>query len=159
VIRTVLFSVLLFLTVSNFSYGQYLTYKDFIDILEIADDVEEVQKFLESKEFEYVDVSERDDDVYVIEYNKVIGDDEDNFIRIISNQDDDTYMVGEYSANKTRWDYYKTIIEYEQYELSDKRTVDGVLFYDFVNDDYKFTLSVVPDEDGEKLFRIFFQKE
>ena len=149
--------VILFVFILGFSTSnaQYLEFNNFIKLLDIAESREEVHKYLILNGFEFknldyiIDEEDDEDDTthFKVDYFKKMANDE-YFIRVIGDTEEDIYTIMEFSDNEDRSMYFASVLAAEGLEPVDQwEKRDGSEGFEFETDDYMMTISKVPDED------------
>ncbi|MBK7632014.1 MAG: hypothetical protein IPJ23_15155 [Ignavibacteriales bacterium] len=145
------------------SYAQYVEFTDITKLLELAKNRAEVEEFLKMKGFEFYNLDyllEEDDDEddtthYQIDFVKHLEDDE-YYIRVIGDYDEEIYSAGEYSSNPARWDYF--VLTLAEADMEPKDTWDngrGQEGFEFEAGDYNITLRKDRDDDGSLRYKFF----
>ncbi|MBE0538066.1 MAG: hypothetical protein IH620_00010 [Ignavibacterium sp.] len=151
--------VFLFLFNIGTASAQYLKFGDFIELLELADDRNETEKFMklngfELSSFEYTD-QEDDEDTssYVMDfYQKMSGD--EYYIRVVSDIDEDIFLIMEFSSNEDRSFYFASIISEAGLEpYKEWNNGGGDEGFEFESSDNYLTLAQEPDDNGAKRYR------
>lgn len=152
-----------FLSGIGSSYAQYLEFTDITKLLELAKNRAEAEEFLRMKGFEYYNLEyllEEDDDEddtthYQLDYVKHLYEDE-YYIRVSCDYDDEIYTAGEYSSNPDRWDYY--ILTLADADLEPKDSWDngrGQEGFEFEVGDYNITLRKDRVDDGSLMYKFW----
>lgn len=144
----------LFIININTVHAQYLKFGELIQILEVSDDKFETQKFMklngfELTNFEYFDQeNEEDTSYYAMDFYKMIPNDE-YYIRVVGDTDEDIFFVKEFSSNEERSFYFVSIISEAGLEPYDEwNRGDGDEGFEFESSDNYLTLAQKPDDDG-----------
>lgn len=158
---------LTFLFVFLFSCGvsnaQYLEFDDFAKLLDIAEDRAEVHKFMIMNGFEFynleyiTDEEDDEDDTthYKVDYYKKMYDDE-YYIRVIGDTEEDIYTIMEFSDNEDRSMYFAAVLSAAGLEPVDEwEKRDGSEGFEFETSDYMMTISRVPDDDGTVRYHFY----
>lgn len=133
---------------------QYLKFGDLLQLLEVSDDKFEAQKFMKINGFELTNLEyfdqedEEDTSYYAMDFYKMIPND-DYYIRVVGDTDEDIFFIKEFSSNEERSFYFVSIISeagLEPYEEWDHGGGDEG--FEFESTDNYLTLAQKPDDDG-----------
>jgi hypothetical protein len=134
--------------------AQYLKFGDLLDLLDKADDKFETQKFMAMEGFEmtnleYFDQEDEEDTTYYsMDFYMKMPDDE-YYIRVVGDTDEDIFFVKEFSSNEERSFYFVSILSeagLEPYKEWDRGGGDEG--FEFESSDNYLTLAKSPDDDG-----------
>ncbi len=105
-IFTLMFAVVL----SGLSLGQYLSFKEFKGLLDVANSETKVEKYLKDRGFENSSDHKLDEDkgIKYLYYSKKSGK-KTQFVTVLQSVKGNNHLVRESSKDKKRWEYYKDI--------------------------------------------------
>lgn len=153
----------IFLFSSGVAIAQYLEFDDFAKLLDIAENRAEVNKYMVMNGFEFynleyiIDDGDDEDDTthYKVDYFKKMHDDE-YFIRVIGDTNEDIYTIMEFSDNEDRSMYFASVLASEGLEPVDQwEKRDGSEGFEFETYDYMMTISKVPDNDASIRYHFY----
>ncbi len=147
-------AIILFISSISSVSAQYLKFGDFINLLELANDKFETQKFMKMNGFNITSLdyfeqeNEEDTSYYAMDfYQKLPGD--EYYIRVVGDTDEDIFIVKEFSSNKERSFYFTSIISEARLEpYKEWDDGDGDQGFEFESSDNYLTLAQKPDDDG-----------
>lgn len=147
--------------------AQYLGFDDFVKLLDLAEERVEAEKFLKINGFapynfeyltDYDEYEEGDTTHYLIDYYKKLLNDE-YYVRVIGNTDDDLYTVMEFSSNEDRSFYFVDILSQAGIKPVDEwDNGDGDEGFKFETKKYMMTLAKSPDDDDAMRYRFSISK-
>ena len=160
--------IVLFLFGIGTSYSQYLSFGDYLNLLDLAEDKAEAEKFLVMNGFKFdameyiIDDDDDEDDTthYVILYSKKLIDD-DYYVRFVIDTDEDIYTLWEYSNKEERSFYFVSILSEAELEpVREWDKGDGYEGFDFETKDYMITLDKKHSDDDPDImwYRFFISK-
>lgn len=105
-IFTLMFAVVL----NGLSFGQYLSFKEFKGLLDVANSETKVEKYLKDRGFEKSSDNKLDEEkgIKYLYYSKKSGK-KTQFVTVLQSVKGNNHLVRESSKDKKRWEYYKDI--------------------------------------------------
>lgn len=136
--------------------GQYISYQELCELLEIVKDDTKIDDYLTERGFEY-DTSLSDKVKKNYSYQKLIGND----LYIVGVQIDlnkGLIRVSESSRNYARRKYYERIVNGNGYIMKNFDNTDGVLWVTHESAEYDLTIAQSPEDTFGTLYSIFLKK-
>lgn len=125
-IFTLMFAVVL----SGLSLGQYLSFKEFKGLLDVAGSETKVGKYLKDRGFEKNGDDKLDNELGIksLLYKKKISK-RDYFVTVVKSVNGSDHQVREFSKDKKRWSYYQEVTSSNGFKEIESKSSGNSLIY------------------------------